>query len=141
MHIVRYLIQWITFIILFSVGALSLELLEGYKITTTEYYGFRNLGFTFIAIEFLVASVVYPIILLPLLIVICRIMTASIGRMLLYFVLGGIGGIFIFHKFYNDRFIQEYNLNISSSFLIFGAVGFIYALMDTHLERRQSRLR
>ncbi len=121
------------FIIVFCVGALCLELSEGYKVTTTEYYGLRNIGYIFIAMMLLIASVLYPIVLLPLSIVICRIMTASFGRVLLYSILGVIGGILIFHKFYNDHFIQEYNLNISSSVLIFGAVGFIYALMDNYL--------
>lgn len=141
MHIVRHLILWIVFVLLFSVGALSLELSEGYKVTTTEYYGLRNIGFTFIALMFLIATVFYPIILLPLSIIICRIVTASFVRVLLYFVMGGTGGIFIFQNLYNDRFIQEYDLNIITSILIFGVIGVLYALMDNFLQRRQALLR
>lgn len=141
MHIVRYLILWISFIFLFSVAALGLELIEGYKITTSEYYGLRNIGFIFIMMIFLIASVFYPLILIPLSIVISKNVTVALVRLLLYSMLGGIGGIFIFHKFYSDHFIQEYDLNISSSILIFGTVGFMYALIDNYLRRRQSPLR
>ena len=127
------------FIILFSVGALCLELSEGYKITTTEYYGLRNIGFIFIAMMFLIASVLYPVILFPLSLVLCKIVTAPFIRVILYSVLGGIGGILMFHKLYNDSFIQQFNLNISSSILIFGAVGFSFALMDNYLQQSLMR--
>ena len=139
MHIVRHFILWIFFIILFSVGALCLELSEGYKITTTEYYGLRNIGFIFIAMMFLIASVLYPVILFPLSLVLCKIVTAPFVRVILYSVLGGIGGILMFHKLYNDSFIQQFSLNISSSILIFGAVGFSFALMDNYLQQSLMR--
>jgi hypothetical protein len=90
---------------------------------------------------FLIATVLYPVILIPLSIVISKIVTVALGRVLLYSMLGGIGGIFIFHKLYSDYFIQEYDLNISSSILIFGTIGFMYALIDNYLQRRQSPLR
>ncbi|WP_188530689.1 hypothetical protein [Paenibacillus abyssi] len=138
LYIVRYLILWLAFIILFSAGALGLEWLEGYKITTTEYYGLRNIGFIFIILMFLTASVLYPLVLLPLSIVIGRIVTVSWLRVLLYFCLGGIGGRLIFHLLYDDRFIREYDLNMVSSILIFGTIGVIYALLDHDLRRRQS---
>lgn len=137
MLIVRHLILWIAFIILFTAAALSLELLEGYKVTTTEYYGLRNIGFVFIALQFLIASIFYPIILLPLSLVIRKI-ASSFSRVLIYCLLGGIGGILIFDKLYSDDFIQEYHLNISSAILLFGTVGLIYALLDDYLGRRQS---
>ncbi|XEC94327.1 hypothetical protein AB6A23_23915 [Paenibacillus tarimensis] len=138
MNIVRYMILWAAFIILFTAAVLGLEFLEGYKIFTTEYYGLRNLGFAFVVIAFLIACVFYPVILLPVSMVIRRIISPFVGRLLIYCLLGGMGGIWVFHTFYSDDFVSRYQLNISSSILIFGAVGVLYALLDYYLERYQA---
>lgn len=99
-------------------------------------YGLRNIGFIFIMMMTLMASVFYLVILLPLSIVISRIVNGAYGRALFYSILGGIGGTLIFHKFYSDYFIQEYNLNSTSTIIIFGLVGFMYALIVNYLKRR-----
>lgn len=136
MYIRRHLIYGFSFVVLFSVAVWCLELIEGYKITTSEYYGLRNIGFMFIMIMTLMASVFYPVFLLPLSIVISRFVSGVSIRVLLYSILGGIGGTLIFHKLYSHNFIQEYNLNSTNSIIIFGLVGFIYALIDNDLKRR-----
>lgn len=127
------------FILLFTAAALSLELLEGSKITTTEYYGFQNIGFTFIVLMFLTACVLYPVTLLPISLLISKLVRGVLLRVLFYGILGVIGGIMMFNQLYNDRFIQEYGLNLSTAILIFGAAGIIYALLDHYLHKRSHK--
>lgn len=40
----HYGVMWIVFVFLVSIGAFVLEIMEGEKIKTTEYYGLQNLG-------------------------------------------------------------------------------------------------
>lgn len=141
LHISSFLILWISFIFLFIGGALGLELIEGNKITTSEYYGLRNIGFLFLGIPFLIASILFPVIWWPLCVVIRKTVPALWGRIVIYFFMGAIGGIVMFRTFYNDWFIEEYHLNIGSSILIFGAAGICYAWLDRYLQRRESSWR
>lgn len=131
MHVLRhYLIMWMFFIVLFSAAVWGLELLEGNKITTTEYYGLRNIGYIFLAVHSLIAVVMYPIALWPLSLIIRKIVTTPLGQVLIYTVLGGLSGMLIFHNMYDDYFVQGYQLNRSSAMVIFGAFGLVYAIMD-----------
>ncbi|PQP81663.1 hypothetical protein C0Q44_18360 [Paenibacillus sp. PCH8] len=40
----RYMVLGLLFIVIFFTALIVLERIEGYQITTTEYYGLRNLG-------------------------------------------------------------------------------------------------
>lgn len=128
--------QWLIFILLFNAAALGLELAEGSKITTTEYYGYHNIGFTFVALMFLSSCVLYPVALLPLSMLISKLVRAVLVRVLLYCMIGIVGGVMMFNQLYDNLFIQEYGLNRGTAMLLFGVVGVIYALLDQYLQHR-----
>ncbi|MFX3633648.1 MAG: hypothetical protein ACE3L7_25180 [Candidatus Pristimantibacillus sp.] len=141
MDVVRYMIQWGFFILIFCCGVLGLELAEGLKISTTEYFGLQNIGFVFIMMAFFFAVVLYPIVWLPLSIVIRKLIQKLWGRILIYVLLGAIGGRMVFQVLYEQRFVTEYQLNMSSAYLIFAAIGLIYALTDYGLEQFSARIK
>ncbi|OIB02367.1 hypothetical protein AK95_05225 [Paenibacillus sp. LC231] len=130
---------WFVFIFLFTGAIVGMEYIEGYKIATTEYYGLRNLGFVLVIIPILLSSLVYPVIVLPL--------SWLIGSMrwvrdslllyaLLYAVMwAGVGGR-LFYECYDARFIQEYELHVSTAVILFGTVGLVYAGIEWRLLRR-----
>ncbi|MDQ8734385.1 hypothetical protein [Paenibacillus sp. LHD-38] len=130
MLVVRYSIMWIPFILLFTAAAWGLELWEGNKITTTEYYGLRNLGFAFIAMMFLGATSVYPIAVAPFSMLVYKFVSSLLVRIVIYSVAGGASGIWIFHRLYDDYFVRGYGPQLSSSVLIFASAGLLYALID-----------
>ncbi|WP_248924965.1 hypothetical protein [Paenibacillus hamazuiensis] len=131
MRIFRYiLVMWTSFALLFSLSILVLELMEGSKITTTEYYGLRNIGIVFIGMIGLTASLIYPATLMPLSWLLrTRVMSAA-ARITLYTFLGGICGVIIFDWMYDDYFVKDYDLKVSSAVIIFSAFGLLYALAD-----------
>lgn len=114
-------------------AAFGLELWEGTKISTTEYYGFQNIGFAFIFLVFLFSVLLYPVILLPLSWVIRKIVNPLVNRIMI-FLLSGIAGYGFFYEVYDERFIREYHLNSSTAIIFFGIAGFIYALVDYYFE-------
>jgi hypothetical protein len=138
MEMVKHFFLWISVIILFVAAAVVLELFEGYKIMTTEYYGLRNIKLIFVFMMFFYALVFYPITLLPISLTIRKVVKSPIIPFFIYSLLGGIGGFFMFQFLYNDSFVVEYDLKMSSSILIFAVVGFIYALTENVLHRRMS---
>lgn len=118
-----------------------MELAEGLKISTTEYFGLQNFGFVLIAIAFFFAAVLYPILLLPLSMVIRKFIRKLWVRLLIYSLLGAIGGRMVFRGLYEQRYVTEYHLNIGSAVLFFTAIGIIYALTDYWLEHYASRFK
>lgn len=137
MNVVKVFIQWICFTLLFLSAALCLERIEGFKITTTEYYGLQNFGLGFVFIMFFLAVAFYPIILLPLSILIRKVVKMSVIPFLIYSLLGVIGGMVVFDFLYDDYFVLLYKLNKTSAILIFGFVGFLFALLENLLNRRR----
>lgn len=133
---VGYLILWAAFTLTGTVAACSLERMEGWKITTTEYYGLHNLGNAFVALMALTASFAYLVLVLPLSLLISRIVAAAWGRLIVYGILGGVGGRFVFRWLYNDGFRREYGLNVSTAILIFAVAGIVHALIENGLRRR-----
>ncbi|MBU5348668.1 hypothetical protein [Paenibacillus lautus] len=138
MRVARYFVLWFVFIFLFTGAIVGLEYIEGYKIATTEYYGLRNLGFVLVIIPILLSSLVYPVIVLPLswLIGSMRWVRASLLLYaLLYAVMwAGVGGG-LFYECYDARFIQEYELHVSTAVILFGTVGLVYAWIEWRLLR------
>lgn len=138
MRVARYFVLWFVFIFLFTGAIVGLEYIEGYKIATTEYYGLRNLGFVLVIIPILLSSLVYPVIVLPLswLIGSMRWVRASLLLYaLLYAVMwAGVGGV-LFYECYDARFIQEYELHVSTAVILFGTVGLVYAWIEWRLLR------
>lgn len=135
MRAVKHIMLWIISTVVFTLASSGLELIEGDKITTTEYYGFRNIGFVIIFLNFLFSSVLYPIVLFPLSWIARKISNPFISRVMIL-ILSAIGGYVFFYKAYNDRFILEYHLNSSTAIILFGIAGFVYVLVDYFIERK-----
>ncbi|WP_202081726.1 hypothetical protein [Caldalkalibacillus salinus] len=128
---IHYLIMWGVFTILFTLATVGLEILEGNKIKTTEYYGLMNLGFLmFIVFYFIFGLIIYPISFLPLTFLANKFVNSTIVRIVIYSIIGGISGIGAFNRLYGGYFINRYELNISSAIIVFGVSGLIYALVD-----------
>jgi len=136
LEIIKHFFLWIAIIILFASAAVVLELFEGNKIMTTEYYGLRNIKLIFVFMMFVYALVFYPITLFPISFAIRKVVSSQIISFFIYSLLGGIGGIFMFRFLYDDDFVSQYDLKMSSSILIFAVVGFIYAFTENMLHRR-----
>ncbi|WHY21592.1 hypothetical protein QNH28_11670 [Paenibacillus sp. G2S3] len=135
LRVVEHIMLWFVSTILFTLAFFGLELLEGHKISTTEYYGFQNIGFVFIFLAFLFSAVLYPIVIFPLSWVVRMIANPLISRILIL-LLSGIGGYIFFYKVYDERFIREYHLNSSIAIILFGIAGSIYVLVDYYLDKR-----
>jgi len=135
LRVVKHIMLWFVSTILFTLASFGLELLEGNKISTTEYYGFQNIGFVFIFLAFLFSAVLYPIIIFPFSWVVRMIANPLISRIMIL-LLSGIGGYVFFYKAYDERFIQEYHLNSSIAIILFGIAGSIYVLVDYYLDQR-----
>lgn len=135
----RYLMTWLYFTFLFTLAAFFLDLFEGNKITTTEYYGLRNLGFAFVISTVLFVFILYPVSFLLLTIFLNRFLSSFITRIIIYAVAGGLSGIWAFNKLYdyqNDYFIKGYDLNISTSIILFALAGLIYGFFDSYLKKK-----
>lgn len=134
MRLVKHILLWLIATILFTFASFGVELWEGNKIMTTEYYGYRNIGFVFVFIIYMLSTMLYPIVLLPLSWVVRKIANPHISRMLIV-ILSGMGGYVYFYKSYADRFIEEYHLNDRTAIILFSVAGFLYALVDWYLDR------
>lgn len=133
---IRYLFMWLAFVVLFGAAVLGLEVWEGNKITTTEYYGLRNVGLIYLAVTVLPAVGLYPVTLLPLSVLIGKLIRPLPVRLFLYVAAGCLGGIWVFRSLYDDYFVEGYGLNMSSAVWVFGAFGIAYALADHYIASR-----
>lgn len=137
----HYGAMWIVFVILVFVGALGLEIMEGLKITTTEYYGLTNLGNTYLVIIFFLicfpSSVLYFVAVLPLSVLLRKGTFAMFFvRTNIFIVLGAAGGKLLFQKLFMDHLIKGYDLNEFTAIIIFGACGLAYSLIDAFLMKK-----
>lgn len=139
MRAVKHIMLWGISSVLFTLASFGLELLEGNKISTSEYYGFRNIGFVILFLMWLLSSVLYPIVLFPLSWVVRKIANPLISRLMIL-VLSGIGGYVFFHMSYDERFIQEYQLNSRTGIILYVIAGFIYVLVDYYIERQVNKV-
>ena len=132
--------MWCSFVVLFTIATIGLEVFEGNKITTTEYYGLRNLESSFILVISLFVIAVYPVSFLPLTMIITRFVNPFIARVIIYTLLGGISGIWVFHKLYgfaDKYYINGYELERNNAIFIFGIAGLLYSLVDNHYKVNQ----
>jgi len=134
------MIMWPLFVVLFSVAVYGMELLEGNKITTTEHLGLRDFGVFSVWILSMVAGILYPLILLPISWLTRKWVAIMPLRLFLYLSVGCISGSLLFRGLYEDRFIQEYQLNVNSAVIIFGVLGLIYATADHYTARAAARM-
>ena len=133
MRVARYFVLWFVFIFLFTGAVVGLEYIEGYKITTTEYFGLRNAGFVLMIIPILISSLLYPVIVLPLswfMGMIRWVRASLILYALLYAVMWAAAGTVLFYESYGDRFIQEYELHVSTAVILFGVIGLVYGWIE-----------
>lgn len=133
MRVARYFVLWFVFIFLFTGAVVGLEYIEGYKITTTEYFGLRNAGFVLMIIPILISSLLYPVIVLPLSWFTGMIRWVKISLILyalLYAVMWAAAGTVLFYESYGDRFIQEYELHVSTAVILFGVIGLVYGWIE-----------
>lgn len=131
--------MWTSFAFLFTIATFGLELLEGNKITTTAYYGLRNLGLTFIIFISLFSVILYLISFLPVTIIVNKFINALMVRVIIYSIQGGIIGIWAFNKLYgfaDGYLIKEYDLDKNSAIFIFGIAGLLYALVDYYFKKK-----
>ena len=138
MRIVSHLILWMLCTLLITGAAIGLEYVEGYKITTTEYMGLRNIGLTFIMIIFLPSTLLYLVVQLPLSWLIRRIRYVRTSFILFGLIIAAVwaaGGWRLFHMLYKPWFVQDYELFAGSSIIIFGIAGLIYAGIDWSITR------
>ncbi|GGF60111.1 hypothetical protein GCM10010912_01700 [Paenibacillus albidus] len=137
----HYLFMWFNFMVLFTLASFALEVLEGNKITTTEYWGLRDLGLVFPFLWASAAFVIYPVLVLPVSWVMHRWIRTLPLRILLFTCLGAAGGLLIFRESYNEYFVHGYQLQRSTAALTFGIMGFCYTLVDRYLPSLLSRNR
>ncbi|MGG4342414.1 hypothetical protein [Paenibacillus lautus] len=139
MRVAKYFVLWFVFILMFTGAIVGLEYIEGYKIATTEYYGLRNMGLVLVIIPIFLSSILYPVIVLPLswlIGMIRRVRASLILYALLYAVMWAGAGAFLFYESYEVRFIQEYELQVSTAIILFGVVGLVYAWIERRLLHR-----
>ncbi|MFZ4453557.1 hypothetical protein [Salibacterium aidingense] len=133
LRILRHgLIMWIPFALLCVGAGFGVELVEGSKITTSAYFGFRNIGTGFLLMIWFAAVLVYPISFLPLSLLISKNANRLTARVFIYTLISGFSGLWYFYSAY-ETYRQQYDLKSTSAVLFFGAAGMLYALLDHYL--------
>lgn len=96
---------------------------------TSEYFG----PLLFIDVSLIV--MLYPISFLPLTFLISKYLKKPAIKMILFtFFGGGIGALF-FEIIYDARFVEEFNLSIITSILLFSVAGVIFSLVETVIKK------
>ncbi|SFF29173.1 hypothetical protein SAMN05216378_5821 [Paenibacillus catalpae] len=139
MSLLRHgLLMWAVFILLFTLSTFGLELLEGNKIMTTEYYGWRNIGITFIFLILLFNIVPYLVSFLPVTLL-ANLWIRPLGvRLVIYMIAGGLYGLWMFQRLYGhwEGYLAEgYALNRNSSIILFGSAGILYGILDQYFKK------
>ena len=137
----HYLMMWLVFSLLFTMAVVGLELLEGSRITTSQYYGLRNIGVIFILFTLLLVMALYPLLFLPLTLLVHRWIRLFSVRLLVYGVVGGAFGIWMFGFLYeyleDAQLIEAYGLNMASAIILFALAGLFYGLADHFTGKRR----
>jgi hypothetical protein len=136
----HYSILWIAYAVLLTAALFGLEIAEGYKITTTEYYGMQNIGPIYLFMLSALAVVLYPVTFMPLTMLLGRFVRLTLLRMIIYAAIGGAAGYKIFHGMYDfgdDYFIREYGLDENTGVLLFGAAALFYGGIDHYVRHRK----
>ena len=137
----HYLMMWLVFSLLFTMAVVGLELLEGNRITTSQYYGLRNIGVIFILFTLLLGMALYPLLFLPLTLLVHRWIHLFPVRLFVYGGVGGAVGIWMFGFLYeyleDGQLIEAYDLNMASSIILFALAGLFYGLADHFIGKRR----
>lgn len=129
------------FIGIFFTALIVLERIEGYHITTTEYYGLRNLGGLIYILSlirgfghYLVA--LYVVIFSTISWLLRKYVRFPMVRTFIYMIGFGWGGLWVFDLMYNPYFVNGYHLNQRTSIWIFAIAGVVYSILENKIVRR-----
>jgi hypothetical protein len=134
----KYFLLWFCYIILFVAAVLGLEIIEGSKITSTEYSGLRNSGIIFFFLTLTGGIFLYVITFLPLSLLLNWLVRSHIIRIIIYVIVAVAGGLLLFVSLYGSFLLdgRGYGLNSWSACIIFGIVGLIYGYMEHLLNNK-----
>lgn len=124
---------------------LVLERIEGYYITTTEYYGLRNAGGVIYILSLILGFghyllAFYVVILSPISWLLRKYVCFPMVRTFIYMVGFGWGGLWVFDLMYSPYFVNGgYHLNRMISIWIFAIAGIVYAMVEKKIWRREHR--
>ncbi|WP_088103554.1 hypothetical protein [Halalkalibacter urbisdiaboli] len=126
----RYVWLCILFTILFGLALWLLEIIEGSKITTSEHLDF---GLFLVGLGALFGFFLFFLTFFPLTLFIQKFLNILAVKLVMFTTLAAWGGTLIFDAMYVDWFIEGYNLNVGMAMILYGIVGFIYAVADHFL--------
>ncbi|WP_339304026.1 hypothetical protein NST33_16475 [Paenibacillus sp. FSL L8-0435] len=137
----RYMVLGLIFIGIFFTALIVLERLEGYHITTTEYYGLRNLGGLIYILSLILGFgqyllAFYVVIFSPISWLLRKYVRFPMVRTFIYMIGFGWGGLWVFDLMYNPYFVSGYHLNQMTSIWIFAIAGLVYAIVENKIWRR-----
>ncbi|MEK4660598.1 hypothetical protein MHH93_01800 [Priestia sp. FSL H7-0729] len=137
----RFVVLGLLFIGIFFTALIVLERIEGYQITTTEYYGLRNLGVLIYILSLILGFghyilAFYVVILSPITWLLRKYVRFLAVRTIIYMCGFGWGGLWIFDQMYSPYFVNGYQLNPMTSVWIFAIAGVVYAIVEFKIWRR-----
>ncbi|KGP91316.1 hypothetical protein N780_08525 [Pontibacillus chungwhensis BH030062] len=128
----------LSFILIFSLGTMVVETLEGTKITTSEYVGLTDdLGLIlFFAFYWFIAYFLFCLVGF----LVNRYFHSFLLKMVLFLAISlGIAHWFFNHLYGYGDFIHEYDLNIGTFYIIFFLCGLAYSVLEHVIYRMQSK--
>ncbi|WP_345240681.1 hypothetical protein [Pontibacillus salipaludis] len=126
----------LSFILIFSLGTMIVETLEGTKITTSEYVGLTDdLGLIlFFAFYWFIAYFLFCLVGF----LVNRYLHSFIIKIVLFLALSlSMAHWFFNHLYGYGDYINEYNLNIGTFYIIFFLCGLIYSVLEHLMYREQ----
>lgn len=136
----RFLVLGIEFVIVMLSAVVAVEVLEGYKVTTTEYYGLRNVGHIFFLLIFITFSphvfTFYTVVVSPISWLLRKYVPFIIARVIVYSVGCGLLGSWVFDQMFRDHIVETYHLNRTTSIWLFALAGMIYAIVENRVIQR-----
>ena len=136
----RFLVLGIEFVIVMLSAVVAVEVLEGYKVTTTEYYGLRNVGHIFFLLIFITFSphvfAFYTVVVSPISWLLRKYVPFIIARVIVYSVGCGLLGSWVFDQMFRDHIVEIYHLNRTTSIWLFALAGMIYAIVENRVMQR-----
>lgn len=137
----RYMVLGLIFIGIFFTALIVLERIEGYHITTTEYYGLRNLGGLIYILSLILGFghyllAFYVVILIPISWLLRKYVCFPMVRTFIYMIGFGWGGLWVFDLMYSPYFVNGYHLNQRTSIWIFAIAGVVYSILENKIVRR-----
>lgn len=127
--------MWIPFIMLFSLATFGLELLERNNMRTTESVNFTVGVALYLFILISLVVIIYPISFFPLTFIITSYVKKPKIKLVLFTFFGGLVGAFVFKLLFGAHFIEEYNLRMIRSIILFGVAGLLFALAEISIKR------